>query len=363
MIGHTTMRGRAEELLGEIGTLVRGRVSLMELCGTHTMAISRLGLRARLPKHLRLLSGPGCPVCVTPCSEVDRVIAMGHLDRVTVATFGDMLRVPGSSSSLEKERAVGCDVRLVYSAMEALEAARAEPDRLVVFFGIGFETTTPTVAATLQQAKKSGVENFLVMPAFKLIPPAMKALFAAEDASIDGFILPGHVSVIIGSRPYEPIANGYHVPSVVTGFEGLDILEGIAMLLRQLSKGRAEVEIQYGRAVQPEGNPAAREASDAVLQICDTSWRGLGTIPGSGLELNEEYAGFDAVARLPVDAGETTDLPPGCACGEVLKGMIHPPDCPLFGRGCDPARPVGPCMVSGEGACAAWYQYERRGDQ
>lgn len=363
MTGHTVLRGRAEELLGEIRKLVRGPVHLMELCGTHTMMISRLGLRARLPKSLRLLSGPGCPVCVTPCSEVDRVIALGRLDRVTLATFGDMLRVPGSSSSLELERAAGRDIRLVYSAMEALETARAEPERQVVFFGIGFETTTPTVAATLQQAKQSGVENFLVLPAFKLIPPAMKALLADEDASIDGFILPGHVSAIIGSRPYEPIAADYRIPSVVTGFEGLDILEGIAMLLRQLSEERAEVEIQYRRAVRPEGNPAAREVSATVLRIRDASWRGLGTIPGSGLELNEAYAGFDAVKRLPVLVEETADLPPGCACGEVLRGKILPPDCPLFGRGCDPARPVGSCMVSSEGGCAAWYQYERRGDQ
>ncbi len=363
MSGQAALRGRAEELFGEIGSLARGPVNLMELCGTHTMAICRLGLRARLPENLRLLSGPGCPVCVTPCSAVDQVIAMGRLDRVTVTTFGDMLRVPGSSSSLEQERAAGRDVRLVYSAMEALGAARAEPERLVVFFGIGFETTSPTVAATLQQAKKSGVENFLVMPAFKLIPPAMEALLEDEETAIDGFILPGHVSAIIGSRPYEPIAAEYRIPSVVTGFEGLDILEGIAMLLRQRAEQRAEVEIQYRRAVRPEGNPAAREVTAAVLQSCDAAWRGLGTIPGSGLELNGEYAGFDAGTRLPVELEETADLPPGCACGDVLKGKIVPPDCPLFAETCDPLGPVGPCMVSSEGACAAWYRYERRGVQ
>ena len=350
------VRQRAEELFTLIGGLCSRPLSLMEVCGTHTMAISRFGLRRRFPPLLRLLSGPGCPVCVTPASLIDRLIAMSREPGVVIATFGDMVRVPGSSSSLEKERARGAEVRVVYSPADALKMAEAEPQKLFVFMGVGFETTSPTVAATVMRAAEAKQKNFLVLPAFKLVPPAMEMLICGGGARVDGFICPGHVSAIIGSEPYLPIV-ARRVPCVITGFEALDILEGVVLLLKQLAEGRSEVEIQYRRAVPAEGNRRARTLLEQVFRPVDSEWRGIGVIPGSGLEFREEFSAFDARRRIEVKREEDGHKPEGCRCGEVMRGLIFPPDCPLFGAACTPTDPVGPCMVSSEGACAAYYRY------
>lgn len=352
-------RAAADRLYGRIHALVDRPVALMEVCGTHTMAIGRFGLRARMPGDLRLISGPGCPVCVTPAREVDRAVAMCQLPGVRVATFGDLLRVPGSGETLQEARARGGRVHVVYSPVEALELARRNPSETVVFVGVGFETTVPAIAATLVRAAEEGIANFCVIPSFKVVPPAMAALVQAGDTRIDGFICPGHVSSIIGPEPYAFLAEELGVPCVITGFEALDVLEGVAMLLEQLRGGVARVETQYRRAVPPGGNPVARAVVERVFRPADADWRGIGTLPGTGLELAPEFASFDARARLPVDVSGAMDLPRGCACGAVMKGLILPQDCPLFGTACTPARAVGPCMVSSEGACAAWYRYGR----
>jgi len=329
----------------------------MEVCGTHTMAIGRSGIRSRLPGDLRLISGPGCPVCVTPCAVIDRAVAMSREAGVSVMTFGDMMRVPGTASTLDRERAEGRDVRIIYSPIDALKYAEDHPDRIVVLIGIGFETTSPTIAATLVRAKEQGTENFFVLPAFKRIPPAMALLAADKEAMIDGFICPGHVSAVIGSEAYRPIARDPGVPCVVTGFEALDILEGVEMLLAQISEGRSDVEIQYRRAVPVEGNPAALAVLRRVFRVTDGDWRGIGTIADSGLELSDEFRMFDAARRVPVRVSAVQDLPDGCSCGDVMKGLKIPIECPLFGKACVPQHPVGPCMVSGEGACAAYHRY------
>jgi hydrogenase expression/formation protein HypD len=356
-----TPRAAASRILERIAGRLRGEVALMEVCGTHTMAIGRHGLRAGLPGALRLLSGPGCPVCVTPCEVIDRALAMLGEPGVTLASFGDMMRVPGSTSSLALEMARGADVRVVYSPLEALELARSQPRQNVVFLGIGFETTAPTVAATLLRAAGQAVHNFAVLAAFKLVPPAMEALLRQEDVRIDGFICPGHVSTIIGEAPYRTLAETYGVPCVITGFEALDILEGIDMLLAQIGDGRAEVEVQYRRAVPASGNRNALELMARIFRVTDASWRGIGTIPASGLELAEHLDGFDAVLRIPVEVEAASEPPAGCACGEVMRGRLVPPECPLFGRRCTPGTPVGPCMVSSEGACAAYLRYGLQG--
>jgi len=334
-------------------------IRLMEVCGTHTMALFRSGIRALLPANVKLLSGPGCPVCVTPMGMVDAAVEVARQPGVAIATFGDMVRVPGSRSSLERAKAEGADVRIVYSPLDALKLAEAEPGRRVVFFAIGFETTSPTVAATVAYARDRGLANLLFIPAHKLIPPAMVALLEAGDVAIDGFLCPGHVSVTTGSAVFEPIAARYRVPCVVAGFEPEDILEGVAMLLGQMVEERTEVEIQYKRWVSPEGNRKARERIDEVFQTADAAWRGLGTIPGSGLELRPELSGLDALAVLGIDVPPELENP-GCSCGDVLRGLIEPPQCPLFADACTPATPIGPCMVSTEGSCAAYYKYGER---
>ncbi|MBI5532724.1 MAG: hydrogenase formation protein HypD [Deltaproteobacteria bacterium] len=354
------LRERAERCYDKIAALVSGPVSLMEVCGTHTMAISRFGIRARVPETLRLLSGPGCPVCVTPASQIDHLMAMAREPGVIVTTFGDMLRVPGSKSSLEQERTRGSDIRVVYSPHDAMEIARAAPDRIVVFMGVGFETTSPTIAATMIKALAAGIGNFCVYPAFKVVPPAMDALVASGETRIDGFICPGHVSTIIGSAAYEPIARDRKVPCVVTGFEALDVLEGVILLLEQRAAGKAEVQVQYRRAVSPEGNRTALDILSRTFTPCDAAWRGIGVIPGTGLEPREEFLSMDARRRVQVEMPkDAVDLPAGCGCGEVMRGLKVPTECAMFGTACTPSRPIGPCMVSTEGACAAWYRYGR----
>jgi hydrogenase expression/formation protein HypD len=330
--------------------------AFMEVCGTHTMAVARFGLRKLLPANVRLISGPGCPVCVTPKEYVDHAVALAREPGVVVATFGDMMRVPGSSADLLRLQAEGADVRVVYSAREALAVARAEPDRNVVFLAVGFETTAPTVAATVAEAKAAGAENFFVLAAHKLIPPAMRALCESGDVALDGFLCPAHVSAIIGARAYDFIPRDYGLACAVAGFEPVDILQGIYLLLKQYADGERRVDNQYSRVVKAEGNVRAREVQDDVFEACDSRWRGLGDLPASGLALREEYAAFDAARALEVEPEETVP-DRGCICGAVLTGAKAPAECSLFGEDCTPARPVGPCMVSSEGSCAAAYKY------
>ena len=359
----STSRASLPARIAELRRLVDERaaqldrtVRLMEVCGTHTMQLFRCGIRAMLPENVKLLSGPGCPVCVTPMGMVDAGIEVARREGVVLATFGDMVRVPGRESSLERAKAEGADVRIVYSPLDALKLAEAQPDRQVVFFAIGFETTFPTVAVTAAYARDRGVGNFTLLVAHKVIPPAMEALLSSGEVRVDGFLCPGHVSVITGSAIFEHIAERYNAPCVVTGFEADDILEGIGMLLGQLVEQKPRVEIQYTRWVSREGNRKARDLVDGIFQPCDTAWRGLGTIPASGLALRDELSRFDAVSRFGVEV--TCELEnPGCSCGEVIRGVMDPPDCPLFAKACTPTSPVGPCMVSTEGSCAAFYKY------
>ena len=334
--------------------------TFMEVCGTHTMAIARHGLKALLPETVRLISGPGCPVCVTPQADIDRFIALGGLPDVILATFGDMLRVPGSRSTLEKERARGADVRVVYSPLDAVRIAREHPDRRVVFCGVGFETTAPGVALAILEAQRSGLTNFFVYCAHKVVPPALTALASDAEIGLDGFLCPGHVSTIIGSAAYEPVARDCGMPCVIAGFEPLDILQAIHMLVKQAVEGRSEVEVQYSRAVSREGNVAAREVMNRVFEPDDAEWRGVGVIPMSGLRFREEFAAFDAGALIPPIEGKSPEIGI-CECGSILKGLKSPAECRAFGTACTPERPLGPCMVSSEGACAAEYRYSARG--
>lgn len=347
--------GLIEELKAET---VRG--SFMEVCGTHTMAIAKSGIRGILPENIRLLTGPGCPVCVTSQADIDAVIELALQPEVILVTFGDMLRVPGSKGNLQEARSQGADVRVVYSPLEILEIAGRNPQRQVVFLGIGFETTAPAVAVTIQQADKLGLGNISVYSVHKLVPPALEAIFADPDLKVDGLICPGHVSLVIGLEPYELLAVQYHKPMVITGFEAQDIIEGIGMLIKQLKTGTARAEIQYQRVVRPEGNLAARQVLAEVFEAVDARWRGLGIIPASGLAFNRRYADYDAGRRFQIVVGDDTEIP-GCSCGAILSGRMDPPQCPLFGKACTPVQPVGPCMVSQEGACAAYYRYQPLG--
>ncbi|MFH1243886.1 MAG: hydrogenase formation protein HypD [Pseudomonadota bacterium] len=331
-------------------------VRLMEICGTHTMSIFKHGLRSLLPETIDLVSGPGCPVCVTAMEEIDKSVKLARTPGVIVATFGDMLRVPGTASSLDEEKAKGADVRVVYSTLDALKIAGDATPREVVFLGIGFETTAPTVATAIKTARKNQWFNFSVLSAHKLLPPAMEALLSGGDLDIDGFICPGHVTTIIGTSAYEEIASRYHIPCVVVGFEPIDILQGILMLVEQIEAGRADVEIQYVRGASPEGNPGALRVMREVFEPCDSPWRGLGKIPGSGLAIRDSFSTLDAKTRFDLDVPPAKE-PPGCRCAEILRGTARPPDCQLFRRTCSPRNPVGACMVSSEGTCAAYFKY------
>ncbi len=348
------------ELMEEItarAAALSGRITLMEVCGTHTMSIFRSGLKKLLPDAIRLISGPGCPVCVTPVSYLDRAIAYSRQADTIIVTFGDMTRVPGSRSSLAEEKSEGRDIRVVYSPLNALRIARENPSRRVIFLGIGFETTSPTIAAAIRVARKQKIANFFVLSGARLIPPAMKLLLQAKEVRIDGFLAPGHVSVIIGKRPYEFIASDYGVPCVIAGFEAVDIAQAVLMLIKDITgKGPARVRIQYTRAVKPAGNQKARKLLQEVFREEDSEWRGLGVVPRSGLEIREEFSSFDAAAVFPVEV-EPAREESGCICGKILRGVKTPPDCALFGTRCRPDHPVGPCMVSSEGTCAAYYKF------
>jgi hydrogenase expression/formation protein HypD len=343
------------EAIRKTAEALEREVRLMEVCGTHTVAIRRSGLRSLLPQNLRLISGPGCPVCVTPAGYIDNALSLLDREGLTVASFGDMLKVPSSSGrSLSRHLGSG-RLRVLYSPGELPELARSSPGP-VVFLGIGFETTIPAVAAAFLRASKLGLKNLFLYPAFKTVPPALKALLRGPGGSLDGFLLPGHVSVVLGLEPYRFLEAPGGIPGVVTGFEPLDLLEGILALVRQLAAGTRRVENAYPRAVRPEGNPRAREVMAVLLEPADALWRGLGWIPGSGLELRPGFEGFDAVRRFGLPPLWNSE-PDGCGCAEVLQGLEEPERCPLFGRSCTPESPVGPCMVSSEGACAAAYRY------
>ena len=349
----------AQKLLAQVRQAVSGfagTMTLMEVCGTHTMAIYQHGIRSLLPESIRLISGPGCPVCVTPVDYVDHAVALARRPGTLVATFGDMVRVPGSTSSLLQEKARGADVRVVYSPLDAVTLAQRHPERTIVFLGVGFETTTPTIAGSIIEAKRRGVANFFVLGAHKTIPGPMAVLADDPQLKVDGYLCPAHVSAIIGAEAYEPLARDHKVPCVVTGFEPLDMLQGVAMRARQVVAGEAKVEIQYSRVVKREGNARAREILYEVFEPGDARWRGIGVIPGSGLGIRAAYAAFDAARQLPVVVEESREHA-GCLCGEILKGKVTPKECPLFRRACTPENPVGACMVSSEGTCAAEYKY------
>jgi hydrogenase expression/formation protein HypD len=343
---------KIRDLMGSIGRPIK----LMEVCGTHTVAIFRHGIRDVIPKEISLLSGPGCPVCVTPIKDVDAAIAISRRDDCLLSTFGDMMRVPGSTQSLFHAQAEGAHIRIVYSPMDALKLALENKDKNVVFFATGFETTSPSIAGTLFEAERLGINNFYIYSAHKIVPPALKALLDSPDLKIDGFILPGHVSVIIGTKPYEFVAADYKIPSVVTGFEAEDILQAIAMLLEQTASGRAEIEIQYTRVVKREGNQKAMSLIHTYFEPCDANWRGIGVIPQSGLKLREAVSRYDVSRVFNLEIPEGRE-PKGCQCGQVLRGIKIPTDCRLFGKLCTPEHPVGACMVSTEGSCAAYYKY------
>jgi len=346
----------AEGLISQIHRESRTKARFMEFCGGHTVTIFRYGIRQALPKTLEMVSGPGCPVCVTANTDLDKVIALSRIPKVIITTFGDMLKVPGSRSSLEEAKASGADVRMVYSTTDALNVASENPDRSVVFLGIGFETTTPTVAASILKAKEAGLENYYVLAMHKLCPPAIRAILDSGEVRLEGLICPGHVSAIIGAHPWESVAHGYHIPCVISGFEPLDILQAVSMLVAQVEKKEARVEIAYRRGVRPEGNPEALRIMDEVFEPGPAQWRGLGEIDNSGLKLRSKYQRFDAELALDI-VTEPPQEPQGCLCGEILRGVSSPLDCPLFGKTCTPERPVGPCMVSSEGSCSAYYLY------
>ncbi len=346
----------ARGLIESIQALAPESATLMEVCGTHTVAIARNGIRGLMPEGVRLASGPGCPVCVTSNHDIDKVIALARVPEVTIATFGDMTRVPGSSSSLLAEQAADRAVEIVYSPLDALRLAADNPDRQIVFVGVGFETTTPLVAMAIKRAKAAGLKNFTVYGAHKNMPGALEVIINDPSLKLDALILPGHVSTIIGAEPYRFLAEKYGIPGVITGFEPVDVLQGIAMIMRQLHEGRADIEIAYARGVMPEGNPVALAAIDEVFETCAATWRGLGEISGSGYRIRDEFAEFDAMRRFQPDV-EPVREHAGCRCGDVLRGIMAPNQCPLFRTVCTPENPVGPCMVSSEGSCAAYYRY------
>lgn len=349
-------KDKIRTVLEEIHRRADEPLTLMEVCGTHTVSIARYGLRKVLPETIRLISGPGCPVCVTSNGDIDRAISMARIPGAAVATFGDMIRVPGSASTLALERANGQDVRVVYSPLDALKIAEENPGIKIIFDGVGFETTAPTVAATALEARTRGLKNFFIFSAHKTVPLALKALLSLGEVKLDGFLLPGHVSAIIGSHPYEFLAEEFGMACVISGFEPLDILQSILMLVRQAKSRRPKVEIQYRRGVDPGGNPKALEVMARAFEPADVEWRGIGQIPGTGLVLRDEFAELDAsrVFNLPVPPAKEAR---GCRCGEVLRGVIRPEECALFAGLCTPQTPVGPCMVSFEGSCAAAYKY------
>ncbi|MBU1711872.1 MAG: hydrogenase formation protein HypD [Proteobacteria bacterium] len=346
----------SRKIVEQINNLSKKNIRLMEVCGTHTMSIFRNGIRNLIPGSISLLSGPGCPVCVTAQSEIDAFIEISRVPDTIITTFGDLMRVPGTESSLQKERAAGKDIRMVYSTFDAIEIARKNPQKKVVFLGVGFETTAPTVAASIMSARDMKIGNYFVYSAHKTVPQALFALMKTEGMKIDGFILPGHVSVIIGTRAYSTFFQQFRMPCVVAGFEPSDILQAILMLIGQIEDGKPELENAYKRAVSFDGNEKAVKIMNDVFEPADVAWRGIGIIPGSGLKIRDEFSDYDAMKQFEIIEKDSKE-PKGCACGEILTGLKTPVECPLYKKICTPVDPVGPCMVSSEGTCAAYYKY------
>jgi hydrogenase expression/formation protein HypD len=344
-----------EESCRKLGRPVR----IMEVCGTHTVSIFRNGIREILPENLKMLSGPGCPVCVTHMGYIDTMLELAERDECIIATYGDMMRVPGEGGSLET-KATKRDVKVVLSSIDALESAKSNPEKVVVFIAVGFETTTPASAVVVKEASEQGINNFCILSNHKLVVPAMRSLLSDKNNSIDGFLCPGHVSVIIGSSAYKEIVEEFSRPCVVAGFEPVQIIEGLAEICRQLEEGKAEIDSVYGAVVKPEGNIKAQEIIDECFDVLDGYWRGLGKIEKSTLQLKEKFSEYNAYERFEI-TDESGEDKSGCQCGEVLCGLIEPPECKLFSSACTPDSPVGPCMVSSEGACSAWYKYQRKG--
>jgi hydrogenase expression/formation protein HypD len=342
-------------LSNQIKRSARRHYTFMEVCGGHTAAIHRFGIPSLLPEKIRLISGPGCPVCVTGTDFIDKAVAYSQMEDVILTTFGDLIRVPGSKSSLEKMREKGSDIRVVFSGLDALEIAKINPDKKIIFLGIGFETTAPGTAVTIKQAEREQVDNFLVLSAHKIMPPAMEAILS-EGANIDGFICPGHVAAITGSSIFNFIPEKYKTGCVVTGFEPTDLLQSILMLINQVNQNNPSVEIQYKRAVSMKGNVIAQKNLSEIFEPCDTHWRGFGVIPSSGLGLRKNYKKFDADFQMPLSI-EYQEDDSRCICGDILRGMKTPEECPLFANICVPENPVGACMVSNEGSCNTWYKY------
>ena len=353
------MSSEVRKLLAAIEALPLGETRLMEVCGTHTMAIAKSGIRSMLPEKVKLLSGPGCPVCVTPPQVIDAVLELAMDPEITIATYGDMVRVPGSrpGDSLQRRRALGAKLLVVYSPVDAVEYAKENPDREVVFLGVGFETTAPGTAAAVLTAKEEKVKNFSVLSMLKTVEPALRALMKTEDFKVQGFLCPGHVGTIIGEKGFAFLPEEYQMPAVIAGFEPEDILLSVYLLLRQIAEGRPRVENQYKRAVSPEGNVLAQNMIGRCLEPRADLWRGLGRIENSGLGFRAEFSDFDAEKKFSIRYGEETG-PSACRCGDVICGRISPVQCPMFGKRCTPEDPVGPCMVSSEGACAAAYKYQ-----
>ena len=334
-------------------------LKIMEVCGGHTTTIFKFGIKDFLPAHLNLISGPGCPVCVTSNDFIDTAVELSNFEDVIITSFGDMIRVPGSESSLMKEKAAGADIRICFSPLDAVTIAEDNPDKEIVFLGIGFETTAPAVAVAILTACTKGLKNFSVLSSHKTMPQAMKALMDSGEIALDGFICPGHVSTVAGIRMYDFLVNDYNIPCVVSGFEPVDMLESIFMIVKQISENRAEVENQYTRSVRPGGNPKAIKLMYKVFEPADMPWRGLGIIHGSGLKIRKEYGDFDASQKFEVEIPPSKEFP-GCICGDIMRGVKIPSDCKLFGRVCVPEDPKGSCMVSDEGACATYYKYVSR---
>lgn len=350
---------RERDLILKLADIIRhsadGNYTFMEVCGGHTSAIHRFGIPSLLPSCINLISGPGCPVCVTSTDFIDKAVFYSGIENVIIATFGDLIRVPGSSSSLEMERSKGADIRIVFSGLEALNIARANPEKIIIFPGIGFETTAPGTAVTVKQAKEAGLKNFLVLSAHKIMPPVMEAI-VREGIRLDGFICPGHVATITGSDIFNFLSEKYKLGCVVAGFEPSDLLQSVLMLVRQVNTKSPVVEIQYTRAVTPTGNSIALRQLSEVFELNDTSWRGFGIIPGSGLQLRREFENFDAEKQIPVKIPFIAENS-SCICGEILRGLKKPDNCKLFRKACTPENPVGACMVSPEGACNSFFRY------
>ncbi len=330
-------------------------INLMEVCGTHTVSIHRFGLHKLLPENVKHISGPGCPVCVTPNRYIDEAIELSKMEDITIVTFGDMVRVPGSRSSLEKEKAEGADIKVVYSPLDSLKIAE-ETEKKVIFLAVGFETTAPTIAATVAEARKRNIRNFFILPGNKTMPNAMRSLLKDRDIKIDGFLLPGHVTTITGFREYEFIPRDFGVACAVSGFEPADIMLAFNSLINQIKTESPKVENVYQRSVKRDGNPYAKVYIERVFEPINSEWRGLGEIEHSGLGLKDEFKSFDIRNAVKIDIPDPFEHP-GCRCGDVLKGKINPSDCPLFGDPCTPDNPIGPCMVSSEGSCSAYYKY------